>query len=423
MDEERRAELERIKASYPAGTLLDEAQVPPYTLLDPLICADGTPVTEAATWWDKRRPEVFRLCEEQLFGRSPEPRAGMRFELRSVDRQALEGRATRKEVRIYLTDGDLPKIDLLLYIPNDVSRPPATWVGLNYLGNQSITDDPGVSLFDGWVPDMGRFGRGDMGIVDNRATERSRNTWPGSMPVEQLLARGYAVASACCGDIAPDRPDVFDHGVFTAYLKQGETPAPDEWGVLAAWAWGMCRMLDYLVTDPDIDPARVIAHGTSRLGKAAFWAGALDTRWGAISPNESGCGGAALSRRRFGETVARINTTFPHWFCEAFHAYNGNEDALPFDQHMLIALSAPRPIYIASAEDDLWSDPRGEFLGALGADPVYRLLGTEGLAVSEMPAVHGPVHSPLAYHLRAGGHGVNDWDWEQFMDWADERVG
>lgn len=172
-------------------------------------------------------------------------------------------------------------------MPNGVARPPATWVGLNYLGNQSITADPGVGLFDGWVPDMGRLGRGDMGIVDNRASERSHNTWPGSMPVEQILARGCAVASACCGDIAPDRPDVFDHGVVTAYLKSGEWPAPDEWGVLAAWARGMCRMLDYLVTDPDVDPRRVMAHGTSRLGKAALWAGALDDEYITCSPRRA----------------------------------------------------------------------------------------------------------------------------------------
>jgi hypothetical protein len=199
MDGERRARLEQIRATYPAGTLLDEAHVPAYTLPDPLVCADGTPVTDAVTWWQRRRPEVFRLCEEQIFGRSPEPPAGMRFELRNVDRQALGGRATRKEVRITLRDAELPKIDLLLYVPNGLAHPPATWVGLNYLGNQSIVSDPGVSIFDGWVPDMGRFGRGAMGVVANRATEESRGTWLGSMPVERLIERGFAVANACCG--------------------------------------------------------------------------------------------------------------------------------------------------------------------------------------------------------------------------------
>jgi hypothetical protein len=166
MDEERRARLEQIKATYPAGTILDEALVPTYTLPDPLVCADGTPVKDAAAWWQRQRPEVFRLCEEQMFGRSPERPAGMRFDVRSVDRGALGGRATRKQVRIHLTAADMPKIDLLLYVPNGASRPPATWVGLNYLGNQSVVADAGVAVFDGWVPDMGRFGRGGMGVVN-----------------------------------------------------------------------------------------------------------------------------------------------------------------------------------------------------------------------------------------------------------------
>jgi len=427
MDEIRRAQIEKLRANFPEGTLLDEELVPEYTLPDPLICADGTPVADAADWFARRRPEIMALFEEHMFGRSPEPPAGMRFEVRGVDRGALGGRATRKEVRIYLTEAEHPRIDLLLYVPNGVSRKPATWVGLNLLGNQSIVDDPGVTLYDGWVPDLSRLGMSGA-VVNNRATDASRATWLWSMPVERILAKGQAVATACCSDIAPDLPDVFEHGVFSAYLRHGEAPAADEWGVLAAWAWGMCRMLDYLVTDPDVDPARVIAHGTSRLGKAALWAGALDERWWMISPNESGCGGAALSRRRYGETVARINTTFPNWFCKAFHAYNDKEDALPFDQHMLIALSAPRPIYIASGEDDLWEDPRGEFLGAQGADPVYRLLGTDGLVgadgepVVAMPAVHAPLHGTLAYHVRSGGHGVNEWDWDQFLAYAAARL-
>ncbi|MFO7698688.1 MAG: acetylxylan esterase [Anaerolineae bacterium] len=421
MDEERRAELEKIKAGYPAGTILDEALVPEYTLPDPLVCGDGTPVTDAQTWFSRRRPEVYRLFEEQVFGRSPERPVAMRWEVTSAAADALDGRATRKEISLYPTGGAAPRIDVLLYVPNQRFGPAPAIVGLNYIGNQSVIADPGITLYEGWVPDVARLGVG--GVVGNRATEATRGAMPNSMPVERMLERGYAVATLCCGDLAPDSEDVYSRALFPAYYPPGQTePAADEWGVLAAWAWGMCRALDYLVTDPDVDATRIIAHGTSRLGKTALWAGALDERWAMILPNESGCGGAAISRRRFGETVARITTTFPRWFCANFARYGDNEDAMPFDQHMLIALSAPRSVYIASAEDDLWSDPRGEFLGALGAGPVYQLLGADGLGATEWPAVHAPVHSTLAYHLRAGGHGINAWDWEQFLDWADGRV-
>jgi hypothetical protein len=247
---------------------------------------------------------------------------------------------------------------------------------------------------------------------------------PGQQLLETILARGYGVATLTAADFCADDKLKFREGVLS-HLYPGVTgfPGPEAPGAIATWAWALSRALDYLETDSDVDARRVTVLGHSRMGKTALWAGAADPRFAIVISNNSGCGGAALNRRRFGETVARITRVFPHWFCGNFTTYGGREAELPIDQHELVALIAPRPVYVASAQDDGWADPRGEFLSALGADPVYRLLGRQGLGATEMPALNQSIGDTVGYHVRVGKHALTDYDWLLYLDFADRHFG
>ncbi len=403
------------------GFNYDERKVPPYTLPDPLVMRDGTVVREAATWRERRRPELLELYAREVYGRTPAGRpAGMHWEVTAEDRAALGGKAVRKEVTIWFTEKkDGPRMHLLIYQPagaKGAHRPWPAFLGLNYYGNMCVNADPGIAMSTRWMRQNAEFN-----VVNHRATERTRGVHASRWNVETVVARGYATATVYYGDLCEDQPSGLTRDVGAMFgTGAADQRAPDAWGAIGIWAWGLSRALDYLQADSEIDGQRVAVHGHSRLGKTALWAGAQDERFAMVISNNSGEGGASLARRNFGETVARINGSFPHWFARNFRNYNDRPHELPVDQHLLVALIAPRPVHVASATADEWADPRGEFLAAKHAEPVFALFGRKGLGVSEWPAPEKPaLGDGLAYHLRTGQHDITAVDWAHYLDHAD----
>ena len=408
------AHLVNAQASEPVANY-DEAKVGLYTLPNPLVSNSGKAV-KTRSEWSSRRAELIQLFSENVYGQTPKQPVKLRFQTIKTDNNALNGLAVRKQVSIFFTDyPKLPSIEVLLYIPKAAKQHAPVFLGLNFCGNHCVTTEADIPISTRW---MINNAIGEAG-VNNKATDKFRGMQARRWPIETILKRGYALATAYYGDIEPDYPEGWHSGIRSVL---GDTTQPNNWGAIGAWAWGMSRMLDYLQTEPTIDTRRVVAIGHSRIGKAAVWAGAQDERFAAVIANESGEGGAALARRWYGETVERINTAFPHWFCERYKTYNNRVADLPVDQHELLALIAPRPLYVASADGDQWSDPKGEFLGAVQTEPVYRLLGKTGIGTTTFPAVNQPVGQTVRYHDRTGKHDVTDYDWEQYLRFADELV-
>lgn len=392
------------------------AQSPDNSLPDVLTLANGKKVTTPKQWFTKRRPEILALFTKEMYGLSPGKPKGMIFKVFEFDRNALNGKATRKQITVYFngeTDG--PQMDILLYIPNNARYPVPAIAGLNFDGNQSVSTDPAIKLSTTWYDKA-------KGVVNNRATDATRGIGASLWPLETIIDRGYAVATVYRSDLAPDHSDNLKEGIFPMYPELQNRG--DNFSTVGAWAWGLSRILDYLETEKQIDSKHVAAFGFSRLGKAALWAGATDERFALVISNESGAGGAKLFHQTAGEGIRRLCTKFPQWFCGNFKKYVDQDSILPFDQHMVISLVAPRPIYIASAEGDLTSNPKGEFLGAVAASPVYKLLGTSGLSTTAtvMPPLNAPIVGRMAYHIRPGKHDVTDYDWAQYLNFADQYL-
>jgi hypothetical protein len=390
------------------ATNYDEAKVGDYILPDPLVCADGSRVTNTETWLQKRRPEILELYREHIFGHSPEPGTNITFNVWETATNALDGAATRTQIEINFSGTPAgPFAHLLLYTPNLRTHCPV-FLCLSFTGNYAAIDDPAVAIFPEWNSRTKTFG-----MPKNPVRGSSARNWK----IPETVARGYGIALISYGEIEPDMSG--GAGEKYGVRKNFPAPAPDDWGAIGAWAWGASRAVDYLQTDPDVDPQRVILFGFSRLGKTVLWAGAQDTRFAAVIANCSGELGAALSRRDYGETVDDICKHFPYWMAENFQQYSNRWNNLPVDSHFLISLIAPRPLFLNTGSEDKWGDPHGEFLGARAATPVYELFGKTGITETNFPPFDEPIKHDLWFNCHVGKHDVLPSDWDKFLDFAD----
>lgn len=394
------------------GVVLGVAGAESGGLPDPLTFADGKPVVSAQDW-PRRRTELKELLTREMYGQMPGRPAAMRFQVVEEDKKALGGKATRRQVRIDLdgtTNG--PQLNVLMYVPRFPFRRAAI-LGLNFWGNHAIHPDPGILLSRNWT-ESGKNPYVDLSCVTNHvATEGCRGINARQWPVEKILQEGFALVTCYREDVAPDRPNGMTNGVMSMYPElQGRG---DNFATIGAWAWSLSRIIDYLETDRDIDPKKLGVIGWSRLGKAALWAAANDERIAAVVSLQSGAGGAKLFHRGVGEDVRRLNTVFPHWYCGNFRKYNDRDKELPFDQHLVLSLIAPRPVYVASAIVDKNADPEGEFEAARAVVPVYRFLGLKGMSDTAWPGVNLPTGGQVRYHVRSGNHDVTDYDWDQLL--------
>lgn len=386
-------------------------------LPDPLVALDGRRVETADEWNARRRPELKRLIQHYMYGFLPPAPAKVTGKIEQLDKNYFGGKATKKLVTVSWGGPEMPTISLLLVVPNQRTRPAPIFVGMNFCGNHTLVDDPSIPLAKGWVY------KSCPGCANEVATEEGRGKQIDVWNLEMAIERGYAVATFYSGDIDPDKPD-FTDGVHPHYLKPGQkSPGSDDWGTIAAWAWGIHRAIDYVVSDQDLDAKRIAVVGHSRLGKTSLLAAALDDRVALAIPHQAGCGGTAPSRGKVGESVKQINDRFPHWFCDEFTQFNDDPTRLPFDQNALVAVCAPRPILFSNAVEDTWANPDGQLEVLKGANGVYRLLGSGGIDPSAKPEIGKLIDSRLGYFLRNGKHSMNAEDWKAFIDFADKQLG
>lgn len=383
-------------------------------LPDPFTFNNGEKV-KLVKEWESRRKEILETMTHEMYGVMPGKPKDIRFEVFDHDPKALGGKATRKQVTVHIREkGKEVKFDLLIYIPNQAKHPVPAIIGLNFVGNQAVHTDPGIKLTTAWVENSRMFPC----AVDGKATDACRGVNASQWAVDSILSRGYALVTLYRGEIASDRKEhAFQTGVHPLYpeLQQRD----DNFSTMAAWAWALSRGMDYLETDRAIDAKRAAVFGFSRLGKAALWAGATDRRFAAVLSNESGAGGGKQFRRGVGENISRLCTVFPHWYARSLCRYKDQDTMLPFDQHFVLALIAPRPVYLATAEGDKNADPAGEFATAVASDTVYRFLGTNGFPGAPFPALNSPVMGQIGFHIRPGGHDVKMFDWIEFLNFSD----
>jgi hypothetical protein len=385
-------------------------------LPDPLTMFDGTKVRTSSDWFQKRRPELKGLIQHYMYGVAPAAPTNLKAEVVRTDDKALDGKATLREITLTFGPQNKGRINLLLIVPNKRQGPVPVFAGLNFNGNHAVLADPKIALPTGWV-------REKPGTKNNRATDEGRGSEVNVWAADLLVDRGYALATAYYGDIDPDKHDWTD-GVHPLYYKEGQTePAANEWGSIAAWAWGLSRIVDHLSTRDDIDAKRIASIGHSRLGKTALYAGAMDERIAIVCPHQSGTGGCALSRDNDQETVERINRSFPHWFDDNFTLFNNHEDKIPFDQHCLMALCAPRPIFDTEGLQDKWANYDAGLRALKGADPVYKLLGKRGFKLGRPLGQDEKITADnigeLNQYRRDEKHQLNRDYWEKILDFAD----
>lgn len=369
----------------------DEEQVPAYTLPDPLVASNGSKIVTADDWNKRRREELMELFRSHVYGRRPDVEYSIRFEQTKVLEGVFEGAATGRSMTAIITVADRSfSFQFVVFVPNKRKKAVAAVVHIN---NRYF-----ISL--------------------EKAASEHDPFWP----ARTIIERGYATASFHTSHVDPDRKDGYADGI-RSFFANGQAPADEVWRSLSAWGWAASRVLDYLDSLDAIDGTRVAVVGHSRGGKTSLWAACEDTRFAIAYSNDSGCGGAALSRRAYGETVGRITTSFPHWFCKPYSEYADRESELPVDQHEVMALIAPRGVYVASADEDLWADPRGEYASLVAAAPVFRLLNKNAISNPLMPALNQPrVSGQTGYHIRTGGHGLGDTDWTWFLNFTDRLL-
>jgi len=347
-----------------------------------------------------------------MFGKMPIKKISQSFQLISK-KEIMNGKAIQYNWKVTLAG----KYDfsVLGILPKTNKKVPV-FLGLNFCGNQTCSPDEDIPVFTKYtVCD-------EKGVIKYQASAPvKRGTWSSRWQFEKVVEAGYGSITVACGDFEEDLPEGYKNGVRTLLAKELGIK-PEEWSANGAWAWGLHRTVDFLEKIPEINSKQIILHGHSRLGKAALWAGVTDTRFAGIISNESGEGGAAITRRNYGETLWRITNNFPHWFLNSYKNYADKENELPFDSHILLSLLAPRPLYVSSAVGDQWSDPKGEFLGAQLAEPVYALFGKKGIAGMEFPALNSPIGTSIRYHIREGNHDINAYDWDQYLKFAREEV-